>query len=91
MLKLERQVSSFTSIPITVISSASTADHAVSVCFLVPMLMVPPFRKKRKPEVGLRVYTKAVAVASDSLSSYVDPADPVSGFARRYPSAIVIV
>ena len=60
MLKLERQVSSFPSKLIDAIRSASTFDHAVSVYFLVPMLMGPPFRKKRKPEVGLRVYTKAV-------------------------------
>ena len=91
MLKLERKVSSFPSKLIAVISSASTVDHAVSVCFSVPMLMGPPFGKKKKPEVGLRVYTKVVEVASGSWSSCVDSADPVSGFARRCPSAIVSV
>ena len=76
MLKLERQASSFPSKLIAVISSASTVvDHAVSVCFLVPMFMGPPFRKKKKLEVGLRVYTKAVDVASGSWSSCVHSAD----------------
>ena len=89
MLKLERQASSFPSKLIAVISSASTGDHAVSVCFLVPILMAPPFREKRESEVGLRVYTKAVEVARGSWSSCVDSADPVSGFARRCPSTIV--
>ena len=56
---------------IAVISSAATTvDHAVSVCFLVPMLMGLPFRKERKPEDG--VHTKAVEVASGSLSPCID-------------------
>ena len=55
MLKLEGQVSSFPSELIAVMSSVSTVDHAVIVCFLVPMLMGLPFRKTRKPEVALRV------------------------------------
>ena len=84
-------MSSFPSKLIAVISSPSTVDHAVSVCFLVPMLMGPPFRKKRKPEVGLQVYTKAVEVAIGSWPSCLDSADPVWGFARRCHSAIVSV
>ena len=84
-------MSSFPSNQIIVISSASTVDHAVRVCFLLRMLVRPPFRKKRKPEVNLRVYTKAVEVASGSWSSCVDSADPVAGFGRRCPCAIVSV
>ena len=38
---------------IAVTSSASKVDHAGIVCFLVSMLMGPPFRRKIKPEVGL--------------------------------------
>ena len=52
------------------------------------MLMGPSFRKHTKSEAGLRVYTKAVEVASGSWSSCVDSVDPVSGFVRRCPSAI---
>ena len=32
---------------------------------LVPMLMGPPLKKKRKPAVGLRVYTKTVESSVD--------------------------
>ena len=52
--------------------------------------MGPPLRK-RNPEVGLRVYTKAVEVASGSWSSCVDSADLVAGLARRCHSVIVSV
>ena len=55
------------------------------------MLMDPPSGKKKKPEVGLRVYTKAVDVTSDSRLSCVDSADPVLRFARKCPIAIVSV
>ena len=79
-------MSSFPSKLIAVISSTSAVGHAVSVCFLVPVLMGPRFRKKRKPEVGLRVYTMAVEAISGSWSFCVDYADLVSGFARRCPS-----
>ena len=75
---------------IAVISSAYTVDHALSVCFLVPMLVGPPFRKKRKAEVGLRVYTEAIEVASGSWSSCVNSADPVSGFARTCLSIMIV-
>ena len=51
--------------------------------------MGSPSSKKRKPKVGLRVYTKAV-VASGFRSSCVDAADPVPGFASGCPSAIVV-
>ena len=46
---------------------------------------------ERKPEVGLQVYTKAGDVASGSWSSYVDSADPVSGFSRGCPFDFVSV
>lgn len=50
--------------------------------------MGPPFRKK--PEVDMRVYTKAVDVASGSpLSSCVESADPAAAFARGCPSALM--
>ena len=91
MLQLERQVSSFPSKLIAVTSSSSTVDHAVRVSFLVPMLMGPPFRKERKPEVGLPLCTRAVEVASGSWSSCGDSVDTVSRFIRRCPSAIVSV
>ena len=45
---------------------------------------------ERKLEVGLRVYTKAGDVASGPRSSSVDSADPVSGFARGCPFAVVV-
>ena len=48
-------MSSFPSNQIIVISSASTVDHAVSVCSVVSMLMGPPFRKGRKSKIGWRV------------------------------------
>ena len=76
---------------IAVISSASSVDHAVSACFLVLMLMGSPFRRKKKPEVGLRVYTKPAQVSSGSWSSFADSTDTVSGCARRCPAAIVMV
>ena len=50
----------------------------------------PPTRKK-KPEVGLRVYTKAVDVASGSLSSCVKLAGSAAGFAHGCFSAVVSV
>lgn len=45
MLKLEKLATSFPLKLIAVIRSASTADHGIGVCFLVPMLIVPPFKK----------------------------------------------
>ena len=48
MLTLERQVTSLRPKQIAVISAALTVDDAVMVCFLVPMLIGPPFGKKRK-------------------------------------------
>ena len=76
---------------IAIISSALTVEHAVSVCFFDPMLIGPPFGRKRKPQVGLRVYTKAVEVASASWSSGVDSMDAVSVFSHRCPSLIASV
>ena len=54
------------------------------------MLTGSPFRRNRKPEVGLRVYTKPAQVASGSWSSYADSTYTVPGCARRCPAAIVI-
>ena len=48
MLTLERQVPSLRPKRIAVISAAFTVDDVVMVCFLVPMLIGPPFGKKRK-------------------------------------------
>lgn len=67
-----------------VISSATTLNFAVTVCYLAPMLMGPPFRKKRKPEIGLRVYTKGVEVATSSWSPCVNSADPPPVLASRF-------
>lgn len=38
--------------------------------------MGPLFGKERKPEVGMRVYTKGVDVASGFLQSRVESTDP---------------
>ena len=48
------------------------------------------FRKEREPEVGLRVYTKAVEVAIGSWLSCVDSVDPVLGFARGCLSVVSV-
>ena len=48
MLTLEMQVTSLRPKRIAVISAAFTVDDVVMVCFLVPMLIGPPFGKKRK-------------------------------------------
>ena len=72
------------------LSSASSVKQAVRVCFLVPISMGSPSSKKRKPEVGLRLYAKA-EVTSGSWSSCVDSADPVPEFARGCPSTTVSV
>lgn len=48
---------------IVVISSTSNVERARNVRVLAPMLMGPPFKKKRRPEVDLWMYTKAVDVA----------------------------
>lgn len=37
-------------------------------------MTVSPFRKKRKPRVGARVYTKSVEIASGAWSSCVESA-----------------
>ena len=74
-----------------VINSACTVDHAVSICDLFPILVGPPSSKRRKPEVGLRVYTKAVDVASGSLSSCVGSAGSATGFSRGCSSVAVSV
>ena len=84
-------MAAFSSTLIAVISSASTVNFATSLCFLASICMGSLFRKERKPEVGLRVYTKAGDVASGSWSSCVGSADPVSGFARVCPFAVVSV
>lgn len=56
-----------------------------------PMLVNSPFRKMRRPELGLRVYANAADVASGSRSPCIEPADPTLGFARGRPSVIVSV
>ena len=53
--------------------------------------MGSPFRSNRKPEVGLRVYTKLAQVASGCWSFYADSADTVAACDRRCPAAIVTV
>ena len=47
MIKIEGQVSSFSSQHIALFSRASTVDHAVTLCSLVPIMMDLPFSKKR--------------------------------------------
>ena len=76
---------------IAVISSASTANFAYSLCVVASMFIGSAFRMEIKPEVGLRVYMKAGDVANGSWSSCVDSADPVSGFARGCPFEVVSV
>ena len=49
---------------IAAIGSASTVDYGTSLCVLASMFMESAFRMYRKPEVGLRVYTKAGDIAS---------------------------
>ena len=43
------------------------------------MLMGPPFRAKRKPDVDMRLYTRAVHVMSRSRSSCAESAHPAAG------------
>ena len=91
VLKLERSVTSFPSQPIAVIGSASAVDYAASLCVLASFFMGSSFRIERKPEVDLRVYTKAGDVACGSWSFCVDCADPVSGSSRGCLFAVVSV
>ena len=56
---------------IAIIGSASTVNYAASsyaasLCVLASMFMGSSFRMEKKLEVGLRVYTKAGDIASDS-------------------------
>lgn len=71
-------------------SSSSTVDCAVSVYVLALMPMRPP-SKKRKPDVGMRVYSKAVDVASGPRLSCFETENPAAGFDRGCPSAMVSV
>ena len=73
-------MAAFSSKLIAVISSASTVNYAASLCVVASTFMGSSFRLERKPEVGLRMYTKAGDVASGFWSSCVDSADAVSSF-----------
>lgn len=86
----ERYVTVFPPKLMAIISSASPVDCAVIICLLAPMLMGSLLRKKREPEVDMRMYMKAVD-ASGSRSSCAESADPAAGFARDCPSAIMSV
>lgn len=63
--------------------------HQCSV--LDPTAMGPPPRNKRKSEVCLWVYTKAMDVAKDPSSTRGKSRGPTARCARNYPSATVIV
>lgn len=67
----------------------SIVDYAVSVWVLAPILTDPPARKK--PEVGLRVNTKAIDVSTGSLSPCAKLRGLVAGLAGGYISANVSV
>lgn len=47
-------MTSFPPKPVVIASSASTADYAVSVCVLAPLLMGGSARKKGKPVADMR-------------------------------------
>lgn len=64
--ELERHTTSFPPKLTDTASSVSTVDYAVSAFVLAPTRMDPAFKKKRKPEVDLRVYTKTVYVSNTS-------------------------
>lgn len=55
------------------------------------MLTVPTFRRKRRPKADIGVYTKAVDIASGSLTSCVEPTGLTAGFARGCFQFIVSV
>ena len=57
-------MSAFPSNLIAIISSASTVSYADGLCVLDSGFMGSLFRMERKPDVGLRVHTKAGDVAS---------------------------
>lgn len=61
------------------ISSTSTVDGAIIICVLAPMLMGPPFRKKRKLDFIVLMYTKVVNVAIGSRSSLENSSGPRRG------------
>ena len=71
--------------------SSSAVDWSCSrclrLCVLTPILRDLPSRKKRTPEVDLRVYSKTVDVSIGSPSSYSKFRGPAAGLARCCPSA----
>ena len=79
-------MANFPSELIAVIGSASTVNYAASLCVLASMFMGSLSRIERKPEVGLRVYTKAGDVVRVALDRPVMTcAAPVSGLSRGCP------
>lgn len=65
--------------------------YAVSVCVLTRSLTGSPSRTKRKPEVDLRVYKKAVDVSIGSPPPCAKSRGPAARFARGCLSANVSV
>lgn len=90
-LKLAREVSSFPSKLIAVITTASTVHDAVSVRFFGPDVDGSTVKEEEKACGWLAGVHEDRRVVCGPWPSCVDSADPVPEFSSRCPSAIVRV